>query len=215
MSKRILLVAATELEIAPSRPFLEEKEQVTVLVAGIGGVSTAYGLTRRLAHERYDVVLQAGIGGSLVQQHAPGSIVVIDSECFGDLGVKESGQWRSVFDLGLAAPDDPPFTKGWLRNPHEALIALTGLSRAKGVTVNEVTTGEEMLWQFKNNLRAEIESMEGAAFHYVALNEEVPFVQIRAVSNYVGERDKTKWKLRESVSLLNETIQQLVTVILQ
>ncbi|MBZ4188398.1 futalosine hydrolase [Niabella beijingensis] len=215
MSKRILLVAATELELAPLRSFLEEKEQVTVLVAGIGGVSTAYGLTRQLARERYDLVLQAGIGGSLVQQYAPGSIAVIDSECFGDLGVNENGQWRSVFDLGLAVPDDPPFTKGWLRNPYEELMALTRLNRAKGVTNNEITTREDMLRQFKDNLRAEIESMEGAAFHYVALNEGVPFLQIRAVSNYVGERDKAKWKLRESISLLNATVQQLITVILQ
>ncbi len=45
--------------------------------------------------------------------------------------------------------------------------------------------------------------MEGAALHYVCLQEQIPFVQIRSVSNYVGERDKTKWKMKEAIENLN------------
>jgi len=212
MQKKILLIAATGLEIKPLNSFLEKQDAVDVLIAGIGGVSTAYWLTRQLARVQYDLVLQAGIGGSFVDRYAPGAVTIISSECFGDLGVVEGGQRKSVFDLQLAPADAPPFTGGRLRNPHEALMERSGLKRAKGITINEITTGADTIRHFKNDLGAEIESMEGAALHYVALMEGLPFLQVRAVSNYVGERDKTKWALKESVSKLNETVERLITV---
>jgi futalosine hydrolase len=48
--------------------------------------------------------------------------------------------------------------------------------------------------------------MEGAAFHYVCLMEQVPFIQFRAVSNYVAQRDKTKWKLKQAIQTLNDKL---------
>jgi futalosine hydrolase len=53
--------------------------------------------------------------------------------------------------------------------------------------------------------------MEGAALHYTALMEGVPFLQLRAISNYIGERDKSMWKMAEAVSRLNEELQKLLT----
>ena len=58
---------------------------------------------------------------------------------------------------------------------------------------------------------AVIESMEGAALHYVALMERVPFLQIRAVSNYAGERDKRKWNFGDSIGNLNRELVRIVT----
>ena len=52
--------------------------------------------------------------------------------------------------------------------------------------------------------------MEGAALHYICLQEEIPFVQIRTVSNYVGERDKTKWKIKEAFENLNDELLKLI-----
>ncbi|MCD2423501.1 futalosine hydrolase [Niabella pedocola] len=211
MQKKILLVAATELEIKPLNSFLKAQEQVDVLITGIGGVSTAYGLTRQLARQRYDLVLQAGIGGSFVHRYAPGAVAVIRSECFGDLGVVEAGRRKSVFDLQLADADAAPFTGGRLYNTHSRLVELTGLEPANGVTINEVTTAADTIGHFKDSLGAEIESMEGAAFHYVALLENQPFLQVRAVSNYVGERDKTQWALKAAIANLAEHTERLLT----
>lgn len=212
MQRKILLVAATELEIKPLNSFLKEQQGIDVLIAGIGGVSTAYELTRQLTRERYDLVLQAGIGGSFVSKYAPGAVVVIRSECFGDLGVVEAGRRKSVFDLQLADADAFPFTGGRLYNPHSRLMELTGLDPANGVTINEVTTATDTIRHFKDSMGAEIESMEGAAFHYVTLLEDQPFLQVRAVSNYVGERDKAKWALKAAISNLAEHTERLLTL---
>jgi futalosine hydrolase len=50
--------------------------------------------------------------------------------------------------------------------------------------------------------------MEGAALHYMGRDLNIPFIQIRAVSNYVGERNKAKWKMNEAIYNLNETLLQ-------
>ena len=54
------------------------------------------------------------------------------------------------------------------------------------------------------------ESMEGAALHYVCLMEKVPFVQIRSISNYIGERNKQKWDMMNSIVNLNETLIKII-----
>ena len=52
--------------------------------------------------------------------------------------------------------------------------------------------------------------MEGAALHYVCRSMKVPFLQMRVVSNYIGERDKTKWMLGGAIENLNNTLLQYV-----
>ena len=52
--------------------------------------------------------------------------------------------------------------------------------------------------------------MEGAALHYVCLSEKIPFLQLRSVSNYVGERDKNKWAVREAIANLNIELQKIL-----
>ena len=45
--------------------------------------------------------------------------------------------------------------------------------------------------------------MEGAALHYTCLMEKIPFIQLRSISNYIAERDKTKWDMKRSIINLN------------
>jgi futalosine hydrolase len=56
----------------------------------------------------------------------------------------------------------------------------------------------------------DIESMEGAAFHYVCLQQKNNFLQLRSISNRVGERDKSKWKLKESIENLNKELLKII-----
>ena len=49
-----------------------------------------------------------------------------------------------------------------------------------------------------------IESMEGAAFFFVCRQFNLPCLQLRSVSNNVGERDKSKWKMQDALQNLSE-----------
>ena len=54
------------------------------------------------------------------------------------------------------------------------------------------------------------ESMEGAALHYVCLMTNVPFIQLRSISNYIGERNKKKWDMMESINNLNNSLVRII-----
>ena len=79
-----------------------------------------------------------------------------------------------------------------------------------GITVNEITTRDKRINQLVQKYNPATETMEGAALHYVCRSMNVPFMQMRAVSNYVGERDKSKWKMKEAIDNLNETLLKYV-----
>jgi futalosine hydrolase len=63
-----------------------------------------------------------------------------------------------------------------------------------------------MIKFYRNVFDPAIESMEGAALHYVCLMENIPFLQIRSISNYIGERNKKKWDMMDSIVNLNKAL---------
>jgi futalosine hydrolase len=52
--------------------------------------------------------------------------------------------------------------------------------------------------------------MEGAALHYVGLQENIAFLQLRSVSNAIGVRDKTRWNIPLAIGRLNEQLIHLL-----
>lgn len=210
---RLLVCAATEFEIEATLSFLnkhpEIKNNMEVLITGVGLTAATYQLTKKIISDRPRFVLQAGICGSLDHYLAPGKIVVVEKESIGDLGVMEKGSFSSIFNLGFAQLNEEPWSNGRLCN-NISVLQKTGLTIVDGVTINEITTNRERINFYKEQLKVNIETMEGAALHYVCLSEKIPFLQLRCVSNYVGERDKNKWALWESISNLNIELQRIL-----
>ncbi len=210
---QFLLCAATELEVEATKNFIEQhvslKKKVDVLVTGVGLTAATYSLTKAIAINKPQFVLQAGICGSLDAFLKPLDLVVIEKEMIGDLGVMEKGRFTSLFDLEFMKKNEEPWEKGQLSN-NLSLLRKTNLNIVDAVTVNEITTNKERISFYRDVLKANIETMEGAALHYVCLMEKIPFLQLRAVSNYVGEREKNKWTVRESIALLNMELQRML-----
>jgi futalosine hydrolase len=209
----ILLCAATELEIRPTAEFLrKEGLPVEVVVTGVGLAAAVYRITRAALDRKPSVMIQAGVAGSLDPKLELGRTVAVRSEIIGDEGVEENGSFRSLFRLGLAGPDEFPYTGGKLVNGG-ALIGQTGLPLADGVTVNEISTSRGRI-EYYRSLGASSESLEGAALHYVALLEGIPFLQLRSFSNFIGERDKSKWMMAEAIANLNLHLQKLIKTLI-
>jgi futalosine hydrolase len=53
--------------------------------------------------------------------------------------------------------------------------------------------------------------MEGAALHFVGRQLQIPFVQLRSLSNQVGERDKSRWHFTQAIQSLNAKLIELLT----
>lgn len=202
----VLVVAATEFEI---KNFLREKNDIDILITGVGIPATIYNLTNKLFQKKYDFVVQAGIGGTFNDAYKLGDVVMIETDTFGDIGIDEKQSFKTLFDLGFANENDFPFANGWLFNQHEYLNR-SPLIKAKAVTVNKIIDDEILIERMRTKFMADVESMEGAAFHYVCLQQKINFLQLRSISNTVGERNKEKWKIKEAITNLNVELKKLV-----
>ncbi|MEO8766119.1 MAG: futalosine hydrolase [Ginsengibacter sp.] len=206
---KLLVIAATGFEI---KPFTENNKNADVLITGVGIPATIFHLTQQLPKKQYDLVIQAGIAGSFNTLEL-GSVAVIEKDTFGDIGIDEKGRFTTLFETGLAQENDFPYRNGWLVNEHDYFAHPT-LPVAKAITVNKIIDDPAQVKLLYQKFGAGVESMEGAAFHYVCLRQKVKFLQLRSISNFAGERDKTKWKITEAITNLNIAIEQLAKNIL-
>lgn len=204
----VLVVAATEVEIGPFIEYLQSTSppagmEVNTLISGVGMVATTYALTRHLQTHKYDLVIQAGVGGSYSTDLHLGEVVFITSEQYGDLGAEGQDKYLDIFEMGLLAENTPPHINGKLNTPPLPVHEKISLPHVSGLTVNTVSGNERTIELRKEKFCCQVESMEGAAFHYVCLQEKAPFAQVRAISNYVTPRDKSQWKMKEAIINLN------------
>ncbi len=202
----LLVVAATDFEI---KNFIEVNKTKDILITGIGIPATVFHLTKQLTQKKYDLAIQAGIAGSFNNKLEPGKTALVKSDTFGDIGIDEKRSFKTLFETGLVNADDFPFVNGWLKNDHE-YFTHPAVNVVKGITVNKISDDEIQIKKMKEKYGADIESMEGAAFHYVCLQQKVKFLQLRSISNIVGERDKAKWKMKEAIINLDTELKRLI-----
>ncbi len=210
----LLVVAATEAEIKPFLSSLTEAEKgyISTLVTGVGMTATAYALTKHLQYRKYDLVIQAGVGGSFDRSIPLGSVVFVASDSYGDLGAEDKADYIDIFDMGLLEKSSFPHAAGQLVTPLLAVHDKISLPHVSAITVNTVSGSERTIQQRQERYGCQVESMEGAAFHYVCLHENVPFAQVRAISNYVIPRDKSQWKMKEAITALNKWLADFIAM---
>jgi futalosine hydrolase len=218
---RILIVAATEEEIAglrasstsaragheratvdpPKRLWREGGQAsgghtVEVLTTGVGMVATAARTARALAQTHYDLALNFGVCGSFDRALTLGRVVHIVSDRIAELGAEDDDAFLTIDELQL--PGEPVFV-----NPAPPdNDVLRSLPTVSGITVNTVHGSERSTADVVRRFAPQVESMEGAAFMHACLISNVPFAQVRAVSNMVEKRNRDAWNLGEAIASL-------------
>lgn len=206
---RVIVTAATSQEFDPSSKNYNtssHRHQISFRVTGVGLLKTAVSLTAIALQEKPNLIIQAGIAGTFDHQMELGKVVAVNKEFVADLGVDEDGLWKDLFDLHLQSSNEAPYENGCLQNAFLSKLNILSLPEATAITINEISTNKKRIEQFATKYKAVTESMEGAALHFVCRKFDIPFIQIRSISNYVGERDKSKWKMKEAITNLNETL---------
>lgn len=219
---RVIISAATVVEWMPSflninALYTGESQRLKLQFhqSGIGMLAASFALTKLAIEDKPDLIIQVGIAGTFDTTQPLGTVVVINEETIGDLGVEEDGKWKDLFDLKLEKSSYHPFEKRKLPNQWLTKYNLLGLHEVSGITVNEISTNQERIQKLMKKYNPTIESMEGAALHYVARETNIPFIQIRAISNYIGERDKSNWQMKLAIDNLNQTLIQYVDCLYQ
>lgn len=223
---KILIVSATTFEIDLTVAYLNnhwkaglsdswesDNHEVEILITGVGAFNTMYELMNCLKKADYSLIIQAGIGGAYQKDKPLGGVYYLNSERFGDLGIEEkNGDFTSIFQTSLINKDEYPFVDGVLINPDATLAKF--LPFANGITLNTVTGTENRARKLSRQYPdIEIESMEGAPFFYVCLKEKVPFMSLRSISNYVEDRNKENWKMKDAIESLNSALSELLKII--
>lgn len=214
---RVIITAATVGEWMPAFLSIDKlytgdsgRLKVQFHQGGVGMLASTFSLTRMVMEDKPDLVIQAGIAGCFDTRCPLTRTVVVKDEMLADMGVQEEGKWKDIFDLKLEKSSYPPFERRKLTNPWLAKYNLLKLPEVSAITINEITTQPDRIQQLTRKYDPYIESMEGAALHYVCRQTNTPFLQVRSVSNYIGERNKANWKIKEAIEQLNQTLVKYV-----
>jgi futalosine hydrolase len=217
---RILVVAATDREIAPLvarlrdtsdvsqrvRRYTYAAHDVEVLITGVGMVATAAWCSHVMALTRYDLALNFGICGSFDRALEPGTVVHVRSDRIAELGAEDDEAFITVQELALLGEHEFPFTCGQLVNPAPPDNAtLRGLPAVDGITVNTVHGNRRSIADVERRFTPRVESMEGAAFMYACMIQGLVHAQVRAVSNLVEKRNREAWKIADAIRSLGHT----------
>jgi len=203
----ILLSAATEEEIAPLRDIWFRKHKVEFLVTGVGMVATSFSLSRAFAEKPYQMALNTGLAGAFDRNLKLGEVVRVTEDIISELGAEDGDDFLTLKEMGLKGTDI-------LLNMDEVLLKeMNEFKKVRSITVNTVHGNEISIKNIHERLHPHIETMEGAAFFYACGRNNIPAIQLRAISNYVEKRNKANWdvplalkSLKRAVALLLEKI---------
>ncbi|MBT2387374.1 futalosine hydrolase [Streptomyces sp. ISL-11] len=179
---------------------------VDVLAAGVGPAAAASGAATALtaaalSGSPYDLVVSAGIGGGFVGavRGAPvGSLVVSDTIVAADLGAETPDGFVPVTGLGFGTVTHRP-----PRSLVRAVAEATGAERGDVLTVSTVTGSARRAADLAaRHPRALAEAMEGFGVAEAAAAHGVPALELRAVSNPVGPRDRAAWRIGDALGAL-------------
>jgi len=221
---RILICAAEqeELDCAIQALRLYEskiagKAQVDFMLTGIGTTSACHRITKKLVEAeaegaRYALAVNIGIAGSYDLEKFPiGSTALVDKEFFGDVGFMTDAGFKTLFDAKTLDANLFPFKDGALEMlplPDYFNDIANTYKRATGVTVQTISGDAKTCKQMIDKYSPQIETMEGAAFFYVCLNEYVKFLEIRSVSNEVGEENTANWDTPKALESLKDALKE-------
>ncbi|WP_199619350.1 futalosine hydrolase [Paenibacillus alkalitolerans] len=212
--KRVLIMTAVVAERDAVLRGLRGAGSFDVLAAGVGPAPAAASTAAALASGEYRMVVSAGIGGGFPGQAEIASIVVANEIIAADLGAETPDGFLGLDELGFGSARIPVEAESAFRVA-EALKA-AGLKAAIGpvLTVSTATgtaaTAAELAARIPD---AAAEAMEGFGVATAAFQRGLPVLEIRAISNTVGPRDRAAWRIGEALNALESASSVLIEVL--
>jgi futalosine hydrolase len=151
----------------------------------------------------YTLVVSAGIGGGFPGRADVGSLVVADAMVAADLGSQTPDGFLSVDELGFGSSRVAADAALAARLRHELQRAGLAVSGGTAVTVSTATgTAETAAELLRRVPDAATEGMEGFGVATAAQQFGVPALELRAISNAVGPRDRDAWRIKDALDAL-------------
>jgi futalosine hydrolase len=212
---RVLIMTAVSAEKDAVLRGLHSDSRFDVLVAGVGSVVAAVNTARALATAEYSLVISAGIGGGFLGRAEVGSLVVANQIIVADLGTETPEGFCSLDELGFGSTHVQTDARLVDHFSGALLAAKIPINIGPVLTVSTVTgTAERAVKLAARIPGATAEAMEGYGVGFAALDRGLPVLEIRAISNMVGPRDRSTWQIKEALNVLEAASTVLTEVLL-
>jgi futalosine hydrolase len=184
------------------------------LICGLGPAATALELVRFIERRGLHTVILIGLAGAYAGS-AVGleDVCLADSEAFGDLGrcgpsgiepvLIEGEDQPIVFSLQSARTSLLP--SGFLEKHGIRCVSMVSVSCATGTY--------ERARELQARFGAAAENMEGAAAAQVCAAYDVPLLEFRGISNWVGEFDRRRWRTAEALEKTRHVLEAVLRVL--
>ncbi len=194
---------------------------ILLINTGIGKVNAAHSATCVIEHFPVKGIVNLGIGGAYSGSGLKvGDIAMASKEIYGDEGVAGLKCWNGLDELGIPLVrlgrkkyfNEFSSDNSFLIKPVQHIIHNPPYVTKSGlfVTVSATSGTTVRARELEKRFHAICENMEGAAIAHVCKIYQIPFIEIRGISNIAGVRDKRKWNLK----LASENCQKAVISLL-
>lgn len=200
---RVLIVTAVAAERDAVLRGLAGSPRFDVIAAGAGPAAAAAGTAAALAAGSYGCAVSAGIGGGFAGRAPVGSLVVASEMRDAALGAETPEGFRSAAELGFGSVSVP--AQAGTVQALAAALAAAGLTVSTGpvLTVSTATgTAGTAAALAARHPEAAAEAMEGHGVAVAAQALGIAALEVRAISNPVGPRDRAAWKINEALDAL-------------
>lgn len=214
--RRILIMTSVAAERDAILRGLGTDARFDVVIAGVGPISAGIQTSKALLANDYDFVINMGIAGGFRGRAEVGSLVIADEIVSADLGAESPDGFITLDELGFGASTR-------IKADSEmamllfASLKLTGAAVQLGhvLTLSTVTgTSETTAELLRREPNAVAEAMEGYGVAFAAQEFGKPVLEIRSISNPIGPRDRSAWRMKEAFDTLERASKVIAEVLL-
>lgn len=206
----LLVVTAVDAEAEAVRAGADPG-LVVVEAAGVGPAAAAAGAARLLALAEvagrpFRAVLSAGIAGGFPGRADIGATVIGVRSVAADLGAESGDGFLPIESLGFGssvlAADEKLIEALTAALPHAVAGDVLTLATVTGTAGTAARLAAA-------HPAAVAEAMEGFGVACAAATAGVPFAELRTVSNVIGPRDRSAWRLADAFAALTAAAKTL------
>jgi len=185
-----------------------EGKPVRAIITGLGSVNTVQSLSAAIETARPSLIIQTGCAGAFRESGLNiGDIGIATEEIDIQLGIEAEDSCQPLNKLPFSTiKNDKVDIKN--RYPLDVVLVNRALETLKSVfeensigvmkgpvTVSTITATDNRATDIYKHYSPCMEGMEGAGAAHLAIHYDIPFLEIRSASNFVGKRDRDSWNL--------------------
>ena len=186
-----------------------EGKPVRALITGPGTVNTVQSLTAAIENVSPSLIIQTGCAGAFRKSGLNiGDIGIATEEIDIQLGIEAGNGSLPLNELpfSIIKSNNVDIKNRYLLDielVNQASETLAKVFEEKSVqvvkgsfvTVSTITATDSRAKDIYKHYSPCMEGMEGAGAAHLAIHYDIPFLEIRSASNFVGKRDRNSWNL--------------------